>query len=163
MMQKICAGRIFADHYQFSIFDVGVNSADNMPDWTEAETSDLGYITNGRVIYVGTVADLNTHWIEIYLSDLPPDFDDCQKVLAINILVDSGAVIVEGMYQNFSCRIDVNNGTYIVYILGYNLGVEIKTLIPITDEELERRTELERYKIVLVLGRTENEGMLKDE
>jgi hypothetical protein len=53
----------------------------------------------------------------------------------------------------------ISIGDYSVYILEYSLGEESEE--ELSDEELERRMDLERYKIVLVPGKTTIEGVIK--
>jgi hypothetical protein len=48
-------------------------------------------------------------------------------------------------------------------ILCYNLFLEERDFEIMTDEELEQATDLERYKIVLVPGKTQHEGVVKGE
>jgi hypothetical protein len=160
-MQKKFAGRVQTSHFQFSLFDANVDPGENMPDWAEADFSRRGYITNGQAIGIGTVADLHTPWIEVFLSKAAPNFDDCKRVLAINLAITSEALILTDIMECLSHRINIKNGEYIVYSLAYNLGVEGGD--ELSDEELEKAKDLERYKIVLVPGRTEHEGVIKGE
>jgi hypothetical protein len=163
-MKKIYSGRIFADHYQFYIFDSKENYFEDMQDWNE-ENSKQGYISNGRTIYLGTKAHLNDHWLNVYLSESTPSFDDCDRALSLNIQISSGVLGIATTLDEVA-RITLNKGAYISYILGFNLGVDQDSLEdmneePLSDEELEKRADLERYSIVLVPGTTVSEGVIK--
>ncbi len=155
-MQKIFAGSISATHYQFHLFDGNLDISERLPAWNPENTR-IGYISNGRAIYISTVADFNRHWIECYLSDTSPDLTDCERALAFNLIVTSDRVEVCTTYHD-EIPLDIPPGHYIVYILAYSLGREEEQL---EDDELEQRMDLERYKVVLTPGETKHEGVIK--
>lgn len=169
-MKLLTEFRIFADHYQFFVYD---SSADPCPEsfYTEPDNqrSDLGsyqqgYITNGRTICFGTEAHLNNHWIEVYLSEQLPDLAEAQRVLALPLQVDSGKVAITNLLNLGEpiSEIVVPSGQYTVYLFAFNLGVDearewergdfVDDDRQLSDEELKAELNFERYKIVLVSG-----------
>lgn len=159
-MNQIYTGRIFADHYQFYIFDAREDFFEDMPDWDE-ENARKGYITNGQTIYLGTRAHFHDHWLDVYVSDHAPSFDNCERALAINIKIASGELGIATPIDSVA-NIPIKEGSYyIAYILGFNIGVDSED--ELTDEELEKRTDFERYTIVFVPGNTPKEGVVKGE
>jgi len=158
-MEKLYSGNIFAGHYNFLLLDGNLDPDDWPIDWN-LENCKIGYIitSSGRAIAIGTVADFNSHWIEVFLSTVPPLTDECERALVFNVNITSGELVLRAsIYEK--ARLSISAGDYIVYILAYNLGLESEE--ELSDEELERRIDLERYKIVLVPGKTNNEGVIK--
>ena len=162
-MNKVFSGRIFADHYQFYISDAKADLFEKSLDWMADDRAKRGYISNGKTVYIGTRADLNDHWLNVYLSDRQPDFDDCERALAFNIVIESGQIVIASPIDDIAL-IDILAGDYVVYVLAYNLGVDQSSLNEadedLNDAEFEQRTDLERYGIVLVPG-IQHEGVVK--
>ncbi|MGC1396620.1 MAG: hypothetical protein WA828_20345 [Coleofasciculaceae cyanobacterium] len=159
-MHQLFSGRIFADHYQFYILDSDPDFYDKMPVWNE-ENSRKGYITNGRTIYVGTRATFHDHWLDLYLSDNTPSFEECERALALNLNIVSGELEITTTTGDSEANISLTKGAYIVYVLAFNLGIDSEDYL--SDQELENSTDVERYRIVLVLGHTSTEGVVKGE
>lgn len=165
-MNKIYEGKILADYYQFYIFDASEKFWEDMPDWNE-ENARKGYISNGRTIYLGTMANLNYCWLEVYLSDCVPNFDACERALSININIASGKLGIATPTDRMA-SISVNSGSYIAYVLTFNLGVNKFTSCK-TNEDFfnnnrrEPRADAEHYTIVLMPGNTQKERVVKGE
>lgn len=166
IMNKIYEGRIFADYYQFYIFDASEKFGEDMPDWNE-ENARKGYISNGRTIYLGTMANLNYCWLDVYLSDSVPSFDDCERALSININIASGKLGIATPNDRIA-SISIKSGSYIAYVLTFNLGID-KFIDWKTNQDFfnhngrEQRTDTEHYTIVLMPGSTRNERVIKGE
>lgn len=156
-MQELFSRRIFADYYQFYLSDAKADLFEKSLNWTD-ERARKRYISNGRTVYIGTRAHFNDHWLKVYLDNCQPNFDDCERVLALNIAIDSGQLLIATPIEDIAL-IDIPIGDYILYILAYNLGNEEDT--DLSDAEFEQRTDLERYVIVLVPGKIQAEGVLK--
>ncbi len=63
------AYRIFADHYQFYIYDSDYDHySDERLNWVSATAKDFGYISTEKAIYVKTVSDLNDHRIRVFIN-----------------------------------------------------------------------------------------------
>ncbi len=122
-MNKLFSGRIFADHYQFYISDAQADLFEKSLNWMADDHAKRGYISNGKTVYLGTRADSNDHWLNVYLSDRQPDFDDCAWALAFNIVIESGQIVIASPIEDIAW-IDVPVGNYVIYVLAYNLGVD---------------------------------------
>lgn len=153
-MQLLTEFRIFADHYQFLVYDIGVDPcpesfySDPDNDRSDIGSYRQGYLTNGKSICFGTTADLNDHWIEVYSSTQVPDFGQAEKVIALPLKIDSGGVgITNLLYLEPIKEVSVNSGIWTVYLLAFNLGVDSEES---SDEQLRANWEVERYRIVLV-------------
>jgi hypothetical protein len=156
-MKKLYSGNIFADHSQFYLLEGSFEVSDSLYDWN-LENGKLGYINNYEGIAILTLGDSWVYWIEAFLSQIPPTLEDCERALVFNINTSSGGIKLRSPAFEVA-HLSVSPGQYAIYILCYNLGKDSEE--ELSDEELERRTDLERYKIVLVPGKTTNEGVIK--
>jgi hypothetical protein len=162
-MDKILSRRIFADHYQFYIYDSTERYWETLGHWP-GNTSRRGYMSSGRALGIATVADLNVHWLEVYRNHIAPDLEECERALAFNFSITSGILSILCLADEEESTINIENGDYVIYILAYNLGVdEYSDSDDVSDKELEQMTDIERYQIVLVPGRIEIEGVIKGE
>lgn len=172
-MLLLASGRIFAEHYQFIVFDSATNPFDNdFPDWNE-QSSKLGYCARANAVFVGTVAHLNDHWVEVWLSEKSPNLDPAERVVALPFKVLSGAVFINNImdigYED-GIRFSLEPGHYTLYVLAYNLGKDQFEVDgfesdpdddqPLSDQELAAREDLERYKLIFVSGKTERVGVI---
>lgn len=173
-MQLLTEFRIFADHYQFFVYD---SDAEYCPESFASEVdgkrTDIGsdrqgYITNGTTINFHTDAHLNVHWIEIYLANQPPKFGKAERVIALPLQVNSGKIAITTLNSDPKApkKVAVRPGTWTVYLLAFNLGTDqlFNRRIPrpksrsgkqpdeLTDAQLKANWEFERYQIVLVPG-----------
>jgi hypothetical protein len=181
-MNRIFAGKIQADHGQFLIYAAGSGAGEALPDWTEEEHGEKGYMANGSAIGLLVYGGTSLYWLEVYLHDNLPTFEECDRVLAFNLEIASGKLIISDIFNACSdegaINLLVEAGSYVVYILGYNLvyGNDIydglftemyklsaEELDKEIDRELEKRTDIERYEIILVSGKTQIEGAIKGE
>lgn len=163
-MKKIGQSRIYADHYQFYILDSGADPFDGMPKWTEDAVA-RGFIANQHVIGISTRAHLNDHWLELYLHSSAPDTTGFDRAIASDILLESGCIEIMGLVDSPDevYRVEVTPGLYTVHVLTSNLGDDQFSTDVInqdddremTDEVIESRIDLERYKVVLVLKQDE--------
>jgi hypothetical protein len=158
MKKKLFAGSIFTDYNQFYLLDGDIKPID-FQDKCKSNTRKHGYETIDGGIRIFTTGGFWVHWIEVFLNEMPPVIDDCERgfVLSINILTEKLSIATPTSYDDI--YMNILPGNYAVYILAYNLGKESDE--ELSDEELEQRTDLERYKIVLVPGKTMNEGVIK--
>jgi hypothetical protein len=175
-MNKIFAGRIWADYRQFEIYDSGKDPG-TLPDWNEGDNNKKGYMSNESIISISVYGGTFEYWLEVYLNDDLPDFDNVDRVLAFNLKIASGKLIISDIMNashEGAINLFVEPGSYVVYILGYNLvyGNDVydelfDELDELSEEEkdrvLENKTDMERYKIILIPGKTESEGVIKGE
>lgn len=148
--------RIFADNYQFMLFDGEPNPFDAFPEIDEA-TIQRGWIRNEHAIWFFTHADCNDHRLDVCLMDHyePDRFATRQTVH--NLRLSRGALFYFNApgHQRFR----VAPGDYMVYCRAYNLGEEDpEGMVTMTDEEFFRHTEWERYELILVPGVSTHEG-----
>jgi len=115
---------------------------------------------------IGTEADLNDHWIELYASDEPPPLDTWQRMTCVHFRSSTGQVHVMSVIDNIPCiSAEIGKGDYAAYIAGQNLGIDQLSLGEdgkLTDTELAARRDLEWYRIFVVPGVPHREGRLKD-
>jgi hypothetical protein len=160
-MDKILSRRLSAHHAQFYIYDSTERFGETLADWSD-EISSRGYFSNGRGVKLCTVAGLWVYWLEVYLSKTAPSLEECQRALAFNLAITSNVLSIFSHVEGIASNMNIDSGDYVLYILAYNLGVdEYSDSDDVSDEELEQMTDIERYKIVLVPGRIENEGVIK--
>jgi hypothetical protein len=163
-MTLLTAGRVFADEYQFYVLDSQADPFRGVPLWNKLR-SRRGYCQGRSVFYIGTCAHLNDHWVEVFLSDEPPRLEECERALALNIVVPSGRVFIMGpTAADPELAFDLPPGPYTAWVLAYSIGVDQMSLgeqRELSASELAARTDLEHYHIVFVPGGTNNEGVVK--
>jgi hypothetical protein len=159
------AARIFASHYQIVVCDDPWRPLADEENWT-AEKTLQGFAGAPCFRMVGTEADLNDHWIELYASDQPPLFDEWPRVTCVHFWCSTGKVCVMSVIdQEAPVAADIPEGDYAVYVAGKNLGIDLHSKgenVRLTDEELAARKDLEWYRIFLVSGIPSRVGRLKD-
>lgn len=88
-MQLLAEFRLFADHYQFFVYDAAVDPCpDSFYSDPDEKRSDIGsdrqgFVTNGTTICFGTDAHLNDHWVEVFSSVQVPDFGQAERIIAL--------------------------------------------------------------------------------
>jgi hypothetical protein len=156
------AGRVFASHYQIVICDDLSRPLADEDNWTPEK----GFAGDPSFRMVGTAADLNDHWIELYVSDQPPLFDEWQRVTCVHFRCSTGRVCVSSVVdQHASITGEIPNGNYAAYVAGQNIGVDLTSKgesVRPGDQELAVRKDLEWYRVFLVPGTPSHVGRLKD-
>lgn len=162
----LAAARIFASNYQLVVCDDPSRPLADDENWTR-EKSPLGFAGAPTFRMVGTEADRNDHWIELYASDKPPRLDEWQRVTCVHFRCLSGtAYVMSVIDQQAPIAANVASGEYAVYVAGQNLGIDQSSkgeTVRLTDEELAARKDLEWYRIFLVPGVPGRVGRLKDD
>jgi hypothetical protein len=160
------AARIFASHYQLVVCDDPSRPLADEENWTREKTLQ-GFAGAPAFRMVGTEADLNDHWIELYALDQPPRFDEWQRVTCVHFRCSSGKVHVMSVIdQQAAIAADIASGDYAVYVAGQNLGIDQRSkgeTARLTDAELAARKDVEWYRIFLVPGIPSRVGRLKDD
>jgi hypothetical protein len=159
-MKKLGGCRIFADHYQFYLLDSKADPFENIPEWSE-DTVKLGYVANEKVLQIKTYAHLNDHWVDVFLSDSTPAKNGAEKVLTVDLLIESGRLLIMSPIDidDEIYSVQVPAGKYTVHVFVRNIGRDKFTQDGITeteddeltDNEIEARDDLERYEIVLTM------------
>ena len=160
--QLIAEDRIFADHYQFYIYDSQVDILDYLgKDDIPMVGAHIGEIPKGihTFIMVTTVADLNDHWLKIYQSDNAPNLDGYDYSVCVKFRVESGTITINGLEPMMDANIP--SGVYDMYVCARNLGVDP------TDEQNEqsnddfKQAQVESYEIYFVSKVQNNSNVIK--
>lgn len=173
-MKKIFACPISAQNYQFWVHDDDWDMEEELPEPTvedERKAVAQGYMSTKSWAKFNTRATNHAHWLEVYTSDTPPLPEDCDRLIAVPISIPSGTLAIHGPTQmpwgEEYPRLEITPGQYCLCLLAYNSGVDIQSLGDETAvrllehrDELEQYPELERYRIVLVLGNCPKKGVL---
>ncbi len=164
-MQILAATRIFASHYQLAICDDPMAFTEES-NWGEGDL-ERGFAGNERFRMVGTEADLNNHWVEVAISDEPPDPEPWQRITCVGLSCNTGRIHIMSVIDNEPpISLDFPKGDYSVFVAGCNIGVDQLSLGEdgdLTDEQLATRKDLEWYRIFIVPGKPIQQGRLKDE
>jgi hypothetical protein len=176
-MQLLSEFDLFADHYQFFVYDseseMCPESFYEEPDDQRSDFGcyDWGFITNGTTINFGTFAHLNSHWIQCYLADQQPDFEQAERVIALPLQVDSGKIAISDLISEAPyTEITVMPGLHAVYCLAFNLeidqdeeavGNKFEDPTGLSESERRARFEAEYYQIVFVPGAPSEVGVVK--
>jgi len=162
---RLGAARLFASHYQIVVCDDPLRRLKDDENWNK-EKARQGFAGAPDFRMIGTEADLNDHWIELYASDEPPPLGDWQCVTCVHFRSSSGQVHVMSVTDNAPAIFaDIGRGDYAVYVAGQNLGIDQLRLgedARLTDAHLAARRDLEWYRIFLVPGVPDRVGRLRD-
>jgi len=168
-MLKIHSERIYVNYGNFYISDVSfdpterINQISDKFDEIMDDDRRKKFKAFRDFIYINTKS--GSYWSDFYLSDTEPECEDCERMIALNFRSLSGKVRIPYMIKwEFDRTFNLPKGKYTVYILVFNYGKNEYNLDieePLTDEELEQRTDLEHYKFVFVPGQIQKEGVIK--
>ncbi len=166
MEKELGAERVFASHYQIVICDDPARSITDEENWNDEKVR-RGFAGGVSFRLVGTVADLNDHWVELVASDEPPVLKDWQRVTCVHFRSSSGEIHITSVVSiEPDISAEVGKGDYAVYVAGQNLGVDQLSHEEdhdLSDEDFASRRDLEWYRIFVVPGVPREEGRLKDD
>lgn len=141
--------RIFADHYQFYVFDSEADPYQVGDEWSD-EVIKKGFIQGKYSVHIVTVGDCNDHAVVLYLggprNDLP---EGCHDAIA-EIRIDSGKVKLSSPAygRDTEPEFNINPGIYKLTIRTLNPGVEDPDAVEgISDDEFFGLKHLERYEL----------------
>jgi len=147
--------RIFADHYQFYLFDSRYEHfSDPKLEWTEDNRLEHGYLASDKGIYVSTVSDLNDHRVRVYLDE-DPRINTDDKVFIRDIQLESGVLKISAISNlpEDDVSVTLEKGFFTVTVVCRNAGVDLYTLDPegeyMEDEAYLALDEFEHYDIFL--------------
>lgn len=164
-MKHLGSSRIFDSNYQLMITDSMTHGITEDINWDD-EKVERGHAGDQCTLLIGTEADLNDHWVELYQTDIKPNFDEYQRVLCLHFSSKTGKVLVSSVIDDEpSIEADIGIGEYTIYFAGNNLGVDQLSLgeeSELTDYELRDRLDLERYSIFIVPRKPSIEGKIRD-
>ena len=116
--------RIFADHYQFYIFDSNyAHLNDNSLNWESTDKLEYNYIANDKAIYVSTVADLNDHRLRIYENE-KPETGKYERIFEHQLNVDSGKLVISTPIntQDDDIVINLKKKQYTIFVCSNSIG-----------------------------------------
>jgi hypothetical protein len=151
--------RIFADNYQFMVYDEERDPFDPFPEINEM-TSRRGWTSNPQSLWIYTKAHANAHRLDVRTSDRYDPDPSAARQTVHNLRLTKGVLVIND--PEF-VRVRVPPGDYMIYIRAYNLGAEDPDVaIELPDEDFFRHSEWERYELVLVPGVAPREGEIQD-
>jgi hypothetical protein len=165
-MQRLYSGVVYASYNQLCFYDIDSDPDEVTADKFNNEDFAVRYKSNGSSICVSALGTNWLYWVEIFLANITPMFDEAERILALNLSIKSSILGIMNVTDGEIARMSLPNGDYIAYIFEFNLGDEDEDDIEDFDaylQSIENRTDREYYKIVLVPGRTEKEGVIKGE
>lgn len=138
--------RIFADHYQFYIFDSAYNHFDNL-DWNLNKKEKYGYISTDKGLYVLTVSDLNDHRLRIY-KDEKPIISNYERFFEHQLTIDSGILVISTPINTDEddIKITLDKGKYKIFICSNSIGKDLSSFKDNYDDELSDK-EYNSYDI----------------
>lgn len=164
------AARIFASHYQLVICEDPRHIVSDAENWSDDKIA-RGYAGASAFRMVRTEAHLNDHWVELVVSNAPPDFEKWQRITCVDFVTTSGDVHVMSVIDDKpSITATIEPGVYAVYFAAQNLGVDQLSLgelkekggDELTDEEFAQRKDFEWYRLFIVRGRPTQCGRIVD-
>ena len=154
-LNKLKTVRIFADNFQFYVYDPSKDPFDPMPIIDDAE-SKRGWTRNNNSIWYFTVGELNDHRVDIYTGGAYEEDPNALRVLVHNLSIESSSFAIYDHEEEST--IEIPSGDYAVYLRAFNLGVESED--DLEDEAFFGRNDLERYELLLIPGTVEKEGLV---
>ena len=151
----ITTAKIFADHYQFYIFDAEFDHY-NEPrlDWHQPDRLKYGYLATERAIYVSTVADLNTHRLRVFLNESPTQ--QYEREFSANLQIQGNAIKISAPTNSpeDDLIIPVSPGHYLITVCSNHVGSDELTVFPnniepLSDAEFLSREDMESYDIFI--------------
>ena len=117
--------RIFADSYQFYVFDSSCNHYKEL-SWENNTKLKYDYIASDSAIYVSTVSDLNDHRLRVYTNEEPVDCK-YQRVFKRQININSGKLIISSpsCSEDEEIIIKLKKGTYSISICSNSIGKDL--------------------------------------
>lgn len=148
-MQRLLQHRVFADHYQFYIFDSNRSAYDTLTPWDNGAV-EKGYSVGKSTLGIFTVGHMNDHRVDIFMVDNVPDKGASERFHILEMDLPSGKMkITSPAYlESDEPIVEVAPGRYRVFVRAHNLGHESEDELP--DEEHLSRLDLERYEIFLM-------------
>jgi hypothetical protein len=159
------AARVFASHYQIVVCDDPLRPLKDEENWNDAKVRQ-GFAGSPRFRMVGTEADSNDHWVELYASDEPPPLGDWQRITCVHFRSTTAQVHVMYVDNIPAISSEIEKGDFAVYVAGQNLGIDRHRLGEdgrLMNAELAERKDLEWYRVFVVPGAPAREGRLKDD
>ena len=136
--------RIFADHYQFYIYDSAYDHySDDRLQWTDENRVEFGYLTTDKAIYVNTSAGLNDHRARVYIDE-KPELDRYERVFSRDLAIPSGVLTISAPADSDEDKLNISiaPGNYSVKICSNSIGKDLFTF----DDDGEEMEDEEYFK-----------------
>jgi hypothetical protein len=159
-MKQIATLRIFADHYQFWIYDGEKNPFEPLLDYTD-ESVERGWARSAHAISFGTRAHLNDHRLDVFLCNSNPRLIGYDRATVHPLTVSSRLAIHD---TEEALSVDLPKREYSLVMAAYNLSKE-----PSFDEEkldddaFLRRLDWERYELYICPSMGMQDGPYKND
>jgi hypothetical protein len=134
--------RIFADHYQFFVYDGDSNPFDPLPLYSE-ETVVRGWTRTERAVAFSTVSHLNDHRLDVFYGK-PPALAGHDRATIHGLHLRLGSL---ALYDTEDQELaSLSPGNYAIVMVAYNLGAEQSMEEDeLSDEDFLQRDDWERY------------------
>jgi hypothetical protein len=149
--------RIFADNYQFLVYDFASNPFEPRPHIDE-QTSKQGYTGNKHALWIFTRAHNNVHRLDVRLSARYVPDPGAMRQTVCNLRLPTGTLALFEHPDHVKFR--VPPGDYMIYCRAYHLGKEGAAMFEKPDDEFFKHDEWERYELIIVPGVAGREGQL---
>lgn len=151
----ITTTKIFADHYQFYIFDAEFDHySEPRLDWSQPDRLEYGYLATERAIYVSTVADLNSHRLRVFQNESPTQ--QYERIFSVELEIEGNAIQVSAPANSpeDDLIIPVSPGHYLISVCSNHVGIDELTVLPdneepLSDEEFLSREDIECYDVFI--------------
>ena len=141
--------RIFADHYQFYVFDSKSDPHDINEEWSE-EVIKKGYLQGLSSIHIVTIGDYNDHAVSIHAGSPEKTLSEGDHEVFTDIVIKSGKVKLSSpAYSNEEePEYEIGKGAFKLTIRSLNIGIEDPDAIEeLEDIDFFKLKHLERYEL----------------
>ncbi len=117
-MEHLNSARVFASHYQLMITDSMNRMITDDINWDDDKVK-KGFAGDKYIILVGTEADLNDHWVDLYQSDAEPPMDEYQRVIRLPFYSETGNIYISSVTDigtDPSIEAEIGIGEYTIYM-----------------------------------------------
>jgi hypothetical protein len=151
--------RVFADHYQFFVYDGDSNPFDPLPSYSE-ETVARGWTRTERALSFATVGVLNDHRLDVFFRK-PPTLVGYDRATIHGLNLRLGALGLHDTEDQELARL--SPGDYAIVMVVYNLGAEQSAEEEeLSDEAFLQRDDWERYAMyVYPVEQTVEDGIFR--
>lgn len=147
--------RLFADHYQFYLYDDGyAHFEDPLLNWETGSRAAHGYLVSQRAIYVSTVSHLNSHRLRIFVGESPTN--DYERVFRVKLNLQSGVLVISAPAnsEEDDVKVELSPGIYQVVVCSSAIGKDELDVLPdaeeqLNDEEFFLRDDIEYYDVFI--------------